>query len=508
MAISANRNKSIANAFGWKLLERFGVLGIQFVLQIVLARLLDPKQYGVLSLMIVFVSLANVFIQTGFTGSLIQNKNIRVNDYSSAFWISLLISCALYIILFFLAPLIGIFYNMPDIVQPFRALSIVLIPGVLNSIQTTKVTREMKFMNVFLSNTAAIVISGIAGIILAYEGAGIWALVIQYLLNTAVASIVMLFTVYWRPRLICNVKRVKRMFKYGSKILFSNLIDTLYQNLFNLAVGKGYDPATLGYFSRGRQFPQFVINAVTGAIQSVMLPAMSAEQDSRDQVKELMRNSVMLSSYIVFPIMAGIAGESASLVRILLTDKWAPCVPYIRIFCFSLAFDPVHMCNLEAINAMGRSDITLKLQIVKKITGVMLLVFALLSFKSPIALAMTGVFSAVICFFINAYPNRKLIDYYYIDQIKDICPSLIVSLSMYGWVIWVGTWGLGAPGTLIVQTAVGLASYLLMSVMFRLRPFVLLLNIAGDILSRNNERTAGYVYRDPHYKVGYQADRS
>jgi len=487
MAAFAKSNRSIANAFGWKLLERFGVLGIQFLVQIILARLLAPAQYGVLSLMIVFITVANVFIQTGFAGSLIQNKNIRETDYSSAFWVSLLISCAIYSMLFILAPLIGIFSNLPNIVRPFRVLSIVLIPGVLNSIQITKVTREMRFMNIFLSNIAAIVISGITGVILAYKGAGIWALVVQYLLNTTVAAIVMLFTVYWRPRLICNLKRVKKMLKYGSKILFSNLIDTLYQNLFNLIVGKGYDPNTLGYFSRGKQFPQFVTNAITGAVQSVMLPAMSAKQDDRDQVKELMRNSVMLSSYIVFPIMAGIAAEAAPLVRVLLTDRWAPCIPYIRIFCFAMAFDPVHMCNLEAINAMGRSDITLRLQIIKKIIGVLLLIFAIISFKSPIALAMTGVFSSVICFFINAYPNRRLIEYYYIDQVKDIIPSLIIAISMYGWVIWAGTWGGGAWETLIFQTIVGLYCYLFMSVAFRLKPFIFLIVLVKNFMLTINE---------------------
>ena len=243
---------------------------------------------------------------------------------------------------------------------------LMLIPGAFNSVQLAKVSREMDFKQVFRSNIGGVVLSGVAGIILAYCGAGLWALVAQTLLNVVFACTVMFITVKWRPKLVCNLRRVKVLFAFGWKLLVSSLLDTLYQDLRSLVIGKKYDAGTLGYYNRGKQFPQFFISAVNGTVQSVMLPAMSAKQDEPEKVKDLMRSSVTLSSYVIFPMMAGLAAVAPALVELLLTEKWLPCVPYMQIYCFSLAFYPVHSCNLQAINAMGRSDIFLKLEISKR----------------------------------------------------------------------------------------------------------------------------------------------
>lgn len=469
-------NNQLAKGLIWKLLERFGVQGIQFILQIILARLLDPEHYGVLSLMIIFTSLANVFIQTGFNTSLVQNRKIKEDDYSSVFWVSLVIAVVLYIILFFAAPAIAVFYKMPDIVAPFRVLALVLIPGALNSIQLAKVSRELDFKKVFTSNIGAVIFSGLTGIILAYCGMGIWALVAQNLLNSAIACVVMWFTVKWHPRFVCDLYRVKVLFSFGWKLLVSSLIDTLYQDLSSLIIGKKYDSGTLGYYNRGKQFPQFIINAINGAVQSVMLPAMSAKQDSKSQVKELTRASITLSSYIIFPIMGGLAGVATPLVELLLTEKWLPCVPFLQIFCFSFAFWPIHTSNLQAINAMGRSDIFLKLEIIKKIIGVGVLAIAVFCFNTPIAIAMTGCFTGVISCFINAYPNKKLIDYSYMEQMHDILPSFMATLVMFLCVWGIEAADLSSIIMLLIQIVVGVLVYLIISIVFKLRPFKMLIS--------------------------------
>ena len=461
----------------WKLLERFGVQGVQFVLQLILARLLDPEHYGVLSLMVIFTALANVFIQTGFNTSLIQNKDVTEEDYSSVFWVSLRIAGVLYGILFAAAPLIAAFYAMPDIVAPFRVLALMLFPGALNSVQLAKISRDMDFKQVFRSNVAAIVVSGGVGIALAYMGAGLWALVAQTLLNVVVACVVMWFTVKWRPRLVCNLSRIKVLFSYGWKLLVSSLLDTLYQDLRSLVIGKKYDSGTLGFYNRGKQFPQFVISAINGAVQSVMLPAMSAEQDDRARVKAIMRNSITLSSYIIFPMMAGLAAVAEPLIELLLTDKWLPCVPYMQIYCFTFAFFPVHSCNLQAINAMGRSDLFLRLEIIKKSYGLVALVIAVFCFESPIAIAMTGVFTTVISCFVNASPNKKLIGYSYFEQMKDILPSLVMSLVMAVCVVQVNRLGFGLVLTLVLQVVLGTAVYVLLSMITKSQPFKTLVNI-------------------------------
>jgi O-antigen/teichoic acid export membrane protein len=470
------KQNSLTSALSWKLLERFGVSGAQFVLQVILARLLAPELYGVLSIMIIFTTLANVFIHNGFNSSLVQNRHVTEEDYSSVFWVSLGVAAALYGLIFVGAPFIGVFYEMPDIVLPLRVLALMLFPGVLNSVQLAKVSREMQFRKVFSSSLAGVLVSGVAGIAIAYAGGGLWALVAQTMLNVTTTCIVMCFTVKLRIRFVCNLRRVRLLLSFGWKLLVSSLLDTLYQDLRSLVIGKKYDSGTLGYYNRGKQFPQFIISAVGNTVQSVMLPAMSQKQDNRAALKDLTRQSIVMSSYVLFPIMAGLAGVSAPLVQLLLTDKWLPCVPYMQIYCFALAFNPIHMCNLQAINAMGRSDIFLTLEMIKKTIGVGALLVAVFCFQTPIAIALTGAFTALISCFINAYPNKKLIGYSYFEQMKDMLPSLVAAAAMLVAVLAVQQLGLGALLTLLVQIPVGVVVYGGISALFRLQPFCMLVD--------------------------------
>lgn len=477
-------------AMVWKLLERFGVQGTNFILQIILARLLAPDYYGILSLLLIFISLSNVFVQQGFSTSLIQNKEVKDEDYSTVFWISESIALGLFVILFFCAPMIARFYEMEDIIWPFRILSILLFPGALQSVQLAKVSREMDFRKLFFSNILAVVVSGVIGIILAYFNYGIWALVIQTLLNVFISSVVLWFSVSWHPAFVCNMQRAKELFSYGWKLLVSALIDTLYQDIRSLVIGKKYDSATLGYDTRGKQFPQFIINAINGTVQSVMLPAMSAKQDDRTAVKELMRESIMLSAYIIFPMMAGLAGVAAPLIEILLTDRWLPCVPYLQIYCFSFAFWPVQTCNLQAINAVGRSDIYLKLEVIKKSIVIITLVIAVVCFDTPIAIAMTGIFNTIICCFVNAYPNKKLINYSYVEQMRDMLPSVILSMVMFCGVLLVGKIDCGIWAKLFLQIICGVVFYIGGSGLFKIQAFQRVVDLVNTSICerKNNKR--------------------
>lgn len=482
--MSEPKKNTVTGALGWKLLERFGIQGVQFILQLVLARILDPEHYGTISLMVVFTTLANVFIQRGFNTALIQNKDVTEEDYSSVFWVTLSVATILYGVLFFCAPAIAAAYDMTDFVAPFRVLTLILFPGAINSIQLAKVSRELDFKKVFFSNVGGIIVAGIAGITIACMGGGVWALVFQTLLATTVPCIVMRFTVKWKIRMRCDIHRVKILFSYGWKLLVSGLIDTLYQDLRSLVIGLKYDSGTLGYYNRGKQFPQFLINSFNSTIQSVMLPAMAAQQDDKAKVKELMRNSIMLSSYIIFPMMAGLAGVAEPLIRLLLTDKWLPAVPFMQIYCFTFAFYPVHSCNLQAINAVGRSDIFLKLEIIKKSFGIAALLAALFLFDSPIAIALTGVVTAIVSSFVNAYPNKKLIGYAYLEQIKDILPSFAASGVMCVCVLAVGKLELSTIAQLILQIFVGVVIYVAISAVFRLKPFFQVLELVKGFLKR------------------------
>lgn len=474
----------VASGFMWKLLERFGVQGVQFVLQIVLARLLDPQHYGVLSIMIIFTNLANIFVQRGFSTSLIQNKDVTEEDYSSILWVSLTIALGLYVLLFFTAPWIAGFYEIPSIVVPFRVLALMLIPGAFNSVQLAKISREMDFKRVFQSNIAGIIISGLLGIMLAYMGAGLWALVAQSITNITVVCIVMWFTVDWRPRWICNIKRVKVLFAYGWKLLVSSLLDTLYIDLSSLIIGKKYDSGTLGYYNRGKQFPQFLMNSINGAVQSVMLPAMAEQQDEKNRVKSLMRNSITISAYVVFPMMAGLAAVAEPLVELLLTDKWLFCVPYMRIFCFAYAFYPIHSCNLQAINAMGRSDLFLKLEIIKKSYGIVALTIAVFCFDSPIAIALIDVVTTWLGWFVNSYPNKKLIGYSFKEQMADLLPPMIMTIIMCVSVMLIGNLNIGTVAMLCLQIVVGVIIYLLLSIIIKPTPYKLAVEQLRKMIQR------------------------
>lgn len=461
----------------WKLLERFGVQGVQFVLQIILARLLSPDDYGVLAIMVIFTTIANVFIQTGFNTALIQNKDVTEEDYSTVLWITLGIAGILYGAIFFAAPAISDFYSKPELVTPLRVLALMLFPGALNSVQLAKVSKEMDFKQVFVGNVGAIIVSGIAGIVVALLGGGIWALVVQTMLNVFTATVVMQFTTKLRIYLKVNFRRAKILFSFGWKLLVSAVLDTIYQNLQSLVIGKKYDSTTLGYHNRGLQFPQFLITSISSALQSVMLPAMSERQDKKDELKNMMRSAITLGAYIIFPMALGLAGVAEAFVKLVLTDKWLPCVPYLQIYCFSFIFYPINACNLQAINAIGRSDLFLKLEIIKKSYGVVALIIAICLFKSPIAIALSAVITTIISCFVNASPNKKLISYSYKEQIQDILPSLIISIIMFVLVCTIQLLQLNALLTLILQVVVGVMVYLLISAVARVKPFIQLLNI-------------------------------
>lgn len=477
--------KSITNGLFWKLMERISIQGISFVLQLFLARLLDPAHYGALSIMVIFVNLANVFIQNGFNMALIQNKETDDDDFSSVFWVTLGVSSLLFVLLYISIPSISAYYQMPDIVWPFRVLIIMLFPGALNSIQIAKVSREMDFKKVFTSSISGTVISGVVGIILAFYGAGLWALVAQSLLSTAMPCLVMWMTVRWRPKFVCNIQRVKVLFAFGWKILVSGLLNAFYEDISSLVIGKKYNASMLGFYNRGKQFPQTLIKSINGTVQSVMLPAMSQKQDDPAQVKKMMRKSITLSSFVLFSMMAGLAGIAEPLVELLLTEKWMPCVPFLKIHCLVLAFYPIHSCNLQAINAMGRSDIFLKLEVIKKIIGILALIVAVFCFDSAMAIAMTGVFTTFTSSFINAYPNKKLIQYSYIEQLKDIMPSLAIALAMYVMVWLIYTLGFAPIITLLIQIPAGALFYVLLSKVFKIEA----LSDTIDIVKRMLKQT-------------------
>lgn len=478
--------KTVVSSLIWKFMERIGVQGVQFIVQILLARILLPQDYGLISLVTIFIAIANVFVQSGFNTALIQKKDADEVDFSSVFYLSLGVATIMYILIFLGAPLVSNFYREPELAIVLRVLSITLFFGAFNSIQNAVVAKRMQFKKLFFSSLGASLISGIIGIILAYLGFGVWALVFQQIFSQVSITIILWFTVKWRPMIVFSIERVKGLFNYGSKLLASSLIDTIYMNLRNLVIGKIYTPEVLGMYNRGEQFPQLIVNNINGSIQSVMLPTLSSEQDNKEKVKTIVRRSIVTSSFIIFPSMVGLATIAESVVRILLTDKWLPSVPFLQIFCFIYALMPIHTANLQAINAIGRSDIFLKLEIYKRAIGIIILIITIP--YGVYAIALGGCIGTIISSFINAYPNLKLINYSYREQLEDIMPSAIISLIM-GIIIYpIKLLNITPLVILILQIGIGIIVYIMMAKIFKLECFTYLLSILQELLKKRISR--------------------
>ncbi len=464
----------------WKFMERGGVQGVQFIVIIVLARLLLPEDFGLIVLVTIFIAIAGVIVQSGFNTALIQRKIVDEIDFSSVFYLNLFFSFILYIILFITAPFIASFFNQPQLIIILRILSFTLFLGSFNSIQNAVIARTMQFKKLFLSSLIASVISGIVGILMAYGGLGVWSLVGHQLTNQLMVTIILWHTVKWRPKLIFSIRRLSNLFSFGWKLLVSSLIDALYSNIRSLLIGKIFSPALLAFYNRGEQFPQLIISNINSSIQSVMLPALSSHQDNTPKVKQMVRRSIVTSSFILFPMMAILAGIAEPLVVILLTEKWLPAVPFLQIFCAIYALIPIHTSNLQAINALGRSDIFLKLEILKKLLGILILI---ISIQYGVYGMAIGVFvGSFLSMFINAYPSFVLFDYSIKEQWNDILPSFLISIVMGGIVYCVQLLTLSYIVTIFIQIFLGIVIYIGLAKLFKLECFSYLLITLSEMV--------------------------
>lgn len=475
------KQKTLSGMF-WRFAERSGAQGIQFIVSIVLARLLTPSDYGLIGLITVFTSIALVFATSSFGQALVQKHDADNKDFSSVFFFSLAFSIILYGVLFAAAPMIAGFYDEPKLTAIVRVLSLSVIIGAVNSVQQAYVQKTMQFKRFFWATLGGTVASAFVGVGMAYGGYGVWALVGQNLSNQLIGVIVLWFTVKWRPELTFSLKRMKKMFSYGWKLLCSSLLDTVYNNIYSLIIGKFYTASDLGYYNRGKQFPMLIIQNINSAIDSVLFPVMSKMQTETERLKAMMRRSMKTSTFIIFPMMAGLAAVAKPLTILLLTDKWLPAVPFIRFCCFTYAFWPVHTANLQAIKALGRSDVFLKLEIAKKIVGVVTLIITL---PFGLTVMMWGrCVSTIIGTIINASPNKKLLNYSYAEQMKDIMPSFTLSIIMAGIVICTEFLALPPIIEIAVQAVLGAALYIAGSKIFKLDSFEYVLNIVKGFLNK------------------------
>ena len=478
-------NKLISN-LAWKFGERISAQLISLIVSIILARLLAPEHYGVISIVMIFIALADVLVNDGLGSALIQKKDTTAVDYFSVLYFNLGLSVVLYVILFWLAPFVTAFYGQDYVILTpvLRVLGIKVIFSAINSVQQAYVSKQMIFRKNFVATISGTIVSAVVGIAMAFLGYGVWALVVQHLLNTFVNTLSLAIVLRKKPQLLFSFDSLKNLFPYGIRILGSGLLITGYQELRALIIGKIYSSSDLAFYDKGRQFPNLIVTNINASIGSVLFPKMSYEQDDKEKIKNTTRNAIRFSSYIMCPLMLGLAAVSESFVRLILTDKWLPCVPIMQMFCIIYLFQPMHTANMQAIKAIGRSDVYLKLEVIKKIIE---LIFLVLLMKISVEAIVIGMAVCTTLFtFINALPNSKLINYSFKEQMADLLPSLAMSLCMFALVTLIGRLHLNEWIIFVVQIVVGFLIYMVLSVITRNKEFIYFIRMAKRLFNSTN----------------------
>lgn len=479
--MAQSEKKVIMGGFFWKLMERLFSQGIKLALSIVLARLLMPSEYGTIAMVAVFITISDVFISAGFTTSLVQKKDADDVDFSTMLYCSMVMAVLIYVLIFFVAPYIAIFYNMPELTSITRVYGAIVFLSAFNSIQSAWVSRHMVFKKFFFATSAGTFGAGLIGIVMAYRGFGVWALVGQALSNVALNIIVMHFIITWRPKLLFSWNRAKSLMNYGSKILAASMIGCICNEMRQLLVGKFYSAADLAFFNRGKTFPSLVYYNVESTINTVLFPAMSNHSDDPERVLQITRRAIKTSSYVMFFCMGVLAVIAYPLTDILLTEKWLPSVPYMQIMCVGYMVSSVSTANLQAIKALGRSDVILKLELYKKPVFILMLVVAVKI--SVLALAISMPLYSLYAAYVNMSPNKKIMGYGFLNQLKDYMPATLLFCVMVASMLPVAYLQLGSALTLLVQIIGCTIVYIGLSVVFRVESFGYLKKTFLEIIS-------------------------
>lgn len=460
------RNKVFSGLI-WKFAERMLAQGVSFAVSVVLARILTPNDYGLIAMVLVFISLADVFVNSGFSTSLIQKQDATEEDFSTIFWSSLFCSCIIYAILFFTAPLIANFYNEKSLILLIRIFSIRIPLSVYNSIQHAYVSNNMLFKKFFYSTFFGTVISGIVGIAMAYMGVGVWALVAQYFVNTIMDTIILAITVPWHPTLSFSKKSAKELMSYGTKILLADFSGNFFGQLRSLIIGKFYTSADLAFYNKGQQLPSLITTNISSTVMTVLFPALATEGENIVKIKEMTRKSTKVLTYLIFPLLIGLAAVAEPLVILLFTEKWIDCIVYVQLLCLSSAIGLLGTISLQTIKAIGRSDIVLMLEFVKKPIYLILLVVGVKI--NVTAIAITMVIYDVYGTIVNMFCLKKVLNYRFREQINDIFPAILITGVMYVCLLLVNI--NSNILSLCIKVVAGVIIYVLISILFKIDSF-------------------------------------
>lgn len=477
--------KKVISSLIYKFIERLSVKGLGLIISIILARMLAPEEFGKIAIMNVFINLSQVIVDGGFTTALIQRKDVTERDYSTVFFINLGLAALCYAALQIVAPWISAYYAQ-DITRPLQVYAITVFLAAFNALQLARMQKRMEFRKIMVCSLAATVVSGIAGIAAAYCHLGLWALVLYNILNNVILCISAAFAEKWLPKFEFSLQRAKLLFSYGWKMFVSAVLCSLYGDIRSLVIGKKFSGDDLAYYNRGQQFPQVISHTLDSAIQSVMFPTMASVQDEKRKLAKMLYSAETMGSYVIMPVMFGLAAVSEPVVRLLLTDKWLPCVPYMQWLCIANAAVPILSSNLIAIKASGRSDIYMRLEMIRRVVMLTILVTTIVVFRSVEAIAISFCVSNWLDAVISMVPVKKLMNYGVKDQFCDLWKIIAVSAMMYGVVLAMNKlpWHIGI--LLTAQILAGITSYIVLGVIANVESQKILIHAAVKTIRKKN----------------------
>lgn len=457
---------SVVKSVGWSAVERFSTIGIQFILNIIIARILSPSDYGIIGMLTIFLSISQCLIDSGFSTALIQSKNRHANDYGTVFVFNLVISVTLYSILYLAAPAISRFYEQEILVSVLRVVGLNLIISSLSNVQRAILTINIDFKTQSFITIPSAIISGIVGVIMAYNGFGVWALVAQTLTNGILLTLLFWILSKVRFRIVFDMSSFKRLGGFGIKLMFSGLLHTAYSNLYGLLIGKKYNAEDLGYYTRAEQFSIFPANILTEVVTRVAFPMLCQKQDNKAELARVYTSFIKSSCFIMFPLMFGLAVLAKPLVVLLLTDKWASISILMSILALDALFSPITRINLQLLQAVGRSDLFLRLEIIKKTVSIAILIVTI--GHGLVWICIGRLIYSVLALLINMYYTVDIIDKSYLEQIQDWFPNFIVA-SLMGVLVYFSSMLVSSElHQIVVGVIIGPISYYILASMFKL----------------------------------------
>lgn len=478
------KNKIFSGLF-WKFGERILAQGVSFAVSVVLSRILLPDDYGIVAIVLIFINIANVFVTSGFSTALVQNKEADDVDFSTNFFCSLGMSVVVYWVMFAVSPLIAKFYGMTELILIIRIFSLRIPLSAFSAIQHAYVERHMLFKRYFFSTLFGTLVSGVVGIYMAYNGAGVWALIAQYFTNTIIDILVLLVTIEWKPKLVFSIKSAKKMVGYGSRILLADLSGTFFDQLRGLIIGKLYTSSDLAYYNKGNQLPNLITTNISASIMTVLFPAISNISDDNERVKELTRKATKTMAYIIMPMLFGLACVSKPLIILLFTEKWVHTIPYIQILSAASAIGMIGSVSLQTIKAVGRSDIILKLEFVKKPVYLILLIIG--AVISPLAISVTMLIYNLYSSIVNSIQLSKVISYSCKQQLLDLFSAFGLCFAMCIVVYPISLLDINYWVMIVIQVTLGIIIYISLSVAFHNESYYAIKNMIREKSNGNQK---------------------